>query len=69
MLRLRVKEVAEEKGFSMMKLSRASDVTFNTIKRLYRNPYGGANINTLDKIARAPGVPLSDLTEEVPDEK
>ena len=69
MLRLRVKEVAGEKGFSMMKLSRASDVTFNTIKRLYRNPYGGANINTLDKIARALGVPLSELTEEVPDEK
>jgi len=65
MLRLRVKEVAQEKGYSMMRLSRASDVSFNTIKRLYRNPYGGANINTLDKIARVLGVSIAELTEDV----
>ncbi len=65
MLRLRVKEVATEKGFNMSSLSRASNISFNTIKRLWTRPYGGANINTLDKIARVLGVPISELTEDV----
>ncbi len=39
MIRLRVKEVAQEKGFSLGKLSRASDVAYNTVKAIYRNPY------------------------------
>lgn len=68
MLRLRVKEVAEQKGYNMSSLSRASNISFNTIKRIWRNPYGGANINTLNKIAQTLGVSIGDLTEEVPDE-
>jgi DNA-binding Xre family transcriptional regulator len=68
MLRLRIKEVAQERGFSMGKLSRASDVSFNTIKRLMTHPYGGASVETLNKIANALGVTISDLVENVPDE-
>ncbi len=67
MLRLRIKELAEEKGISQSKLSRMSDVHITTIRRLYKNPYGGANIITLEKIAQALGVELSDLTEKVSD--
>jgi transcriptional regulator with XRE-family HTH domain len=59
-----VKEVAESKGYSMSKLSRAADVSFTTIKRLYREPERGANINTLEKIAHALGVPVRDLFVE-----
>ncbi len=65
MLRLRVKEVAEQKGYNMSSLSRASNISFNTIKRIWKNPYGGANINTLNKIAQTLKVPLSELTEEI----
>jgi transcriptional regulator with XRE-family HTH domain len=67
MVRLRVKEVAEAQGYNMSSLSRASDVSFTTIKRLWRRPYGGANVETLDKIAGVLGVSVADLIEHVPD--
>ena len=35
-VRLRVKEIAKEKGYSMGKLSRVSDVAYNTIKRMFK---------------------------------
>ena len=38
-LRLRVKEVARKKGFSMGKLQRNADVSYNTVKRMYKDPY------------------------------
>ena len=67
MVRLRVKEVAEAKGYNMSSLSRASDVSFTTIKRLWKRPDGGANVETLDKIAGVLGVSVADLIEHVPD--
>jgi DNA-binding Xre family transcriptional regulator len=69
MLRLRVKEVAQAKGYDMSKLSRATDISFNTIKRLWQKPYEGANVQTLARIAKVLDVTINDLTEEVPDEK
>jgi DNA-binding Xre family transcriptional regulator len=68
MVRLKVKEVAEAKGYNMSSLSRASDVSFTTIKRLWKRPDGGANVETLDKIARVLGVSVADLIEHVPDQ-
>lgn len=68
MLRLRVKEVAESKGYNMSSLSRASDVSFRTIKRLWKNPYHEANTATLHKIARTLGVPTAELIEDLPDD-
>ncbi len=38
-VRLRVKEVAREKGIGMGKLHRSADVAYNTIKRMFRDPY------------------------------
>ena len=67
MVRLRVKEIAEAKGFNMSSLSRASDVSFNTIKRIFRNPYKEVTTTTLERIARALGVPTSILIEDVPE--
>ncbi len=68
MIRLRVKEVAQEKGFSLGKLSRASDVAYNTVKAIYRNPYKEVTTTTLNKLAGALGVPASELIEDVPDD-
>ncbi len=68
MIRLRVKEVAQEKGFSLGKLSRASDVAYNTVKAIYRNPYKEVTTTTLNKLAAALGVPASALIEDVLDE-
>jgi lambda repressor-like predicted transcriptional regulator len=57
-VRLRVKEVAKEKGIGMGKLQRMSDVAYNTVRRIYKDPYYITTTETLGKIARALGVPV-----------
>lgn len=64
MVRLKIKEIAESQGYNMSSLSRATDISFNTIKKLWQNPYSGVNVQTLAKIANVLGVTLADLTEE-----
>ena len=66
-VRLRVKEVAKEKGISMGKLQRDADIAYNTIKRMFKDPYYVTTTETLGKLARALGVPPGELIEEVPD--
>ncbi len=66
-VRLKVKEVAEQKRISMGKLSRMSDVSFNTIRRIFDDPYYSITMNTLEKIAKALSVPITDLMVEEPD--
>jgi len=68
MLRLRVKEVTKEKGFSMNMLSHRSEVSYNVIKECYRNPYRPMNTETINKIAKALNVPATDLLEDVSEE-
>jgi DNA-binding Xre family transcriptional regulator len=68
MIRLRVKEVAHEKGFSQGRLSRVANIDENTLKRIYRDPYAIITTETLDKLAKALGVPSSTLIEDVPEE-
>jgi len=68
MIRLRVKEIAREKGISMGKLQRDSNLAYNTVRRIFKDPYYVTTTETLGKIAKALGVPISDLLEEVPDE-
>lgn len=64
-MRLRVKEVAKSKGFSMGRLKRESHLSYNTIRTLYKNPFRHVNSSTLEKIARALGVEVSELIESV----
>ena len=66
-VRLRVKEMARQKGFSMGKLQREADVAYNTVKRMYKNPYHVVTTETLGKLAKALGVPPGELIEEVSD--
>lgn len=68
MIRLRVKEVAEQKGMSMGKLSKNAGIAYNTLRTIYRNPYRQITTTTLEKLARALGVPSKELIEDVPDE-
>ena len=68
MIRLRVEEIAREKGISMGKLQRDSNLAYNTVRRIFKDPYYVTTTETLGKIAKALGVPISDLLEEVPDE-
>jgi DNA-binding Xre family transcriptional regulator len=68
-VRLRVKEVAREKGIGMGKLQRSADVAYNTVKRMFKDPYYITTTETLGKIARALGVPPGELIEEVSDDE
>ena len=67
-LRLRVREIAEEKHISMGKLERLADLSHPTIRDIFRNPYKEVTTTTLVKIAIALDVPVSALYEEIPDE-
>ncbi len=53
---------------SQSKLSRKADVSLNPIQAMYHNPYHDAVLSTLDKLAKALGVNVSDLYEVLPDE-
>ncbi len=66
MIRLRIKEVASEQGLNMSQLSRKSDISFSTIKRLWRDPYKPISTAILDKIATALDVSVHDLIEDDP---
>ncbi len=68
MLRLRVKEVAEAKKMSMNKLSQRSEVSYNIIRDLVNHPYRSVTTETINRIAKALGVPATDLLEDVPEE-
>jgi DNA-binding Xre family transcriptional regulator len=67
-VRLRVREVAKEKGMSMGKLHRQADVSYKTIKRIYSDPFYATTTITLGKLAKVLGVPPGELIEEASDE-
>jgi len=67
-VRLRVKEVAKEKGMSMIGLVRRSEVALGTVRSIYHDPFRTVNTDTLKRLADALGVSIHDLIEEVPDE-
>lgn len=64
MIRLRIKEVAEEKGISMHKLSQISQVSYNIIRTMFNDPLHITNTDTLGRIADALGVPPGELIEQ-----
>jgi DNA-binding Xre family transcriptional regulator len=68
MIRLKIKEVAQQKGFSMSRLSRESNMAYKTIQTIWRDPYHEVTTTTLNKLARTLGVDPSELIEYVPDE-
>jgi len=68
MIRLRVREMAVQKGMSQSKLSRRADVDASTMRKIYRTPES-ANITmeTLNRLATALECDARDLIEYVPD--
>jgi DNA-binding Xre family transcriptional regulator len=65
MIRLKVKEVAQSKGYNMSTLSRSSGVSFMTIKRIYKQEQYDVHLSTLYRIALVLDVPVCDLFEVV----
>lgn len=70
MIRLRVKEIAQQKGISQRQLSLRSGVDINTVRKIFRYPQSIVTTETLDKFAGVLGVDASMLIESVsPDDK
>lgn len=67
MIRLRVKEIADKRGITMARLSRLADLNYGTIRAIYENPNRDVAVTTLEKIARALKVKVTDLYEILPD--
>ncbi|HYT28331.1 MAG TPA: helix-turn-helix transcriptional regulator [Ktedonobacteraceae bacterium] len=67
MIRLKIKEVAQQKGFSMSRLSRESNMAYKTIQTIWRDPYHEVTTTTLNKLARTLGVDPSELIEYTPE--
>lgn len=68
MIRLKVKEIAESKRINMAKLSRMADLNYGTIRAMYENPNRDVAVTTLEKIAKALKVDVTDLYEILPDD-
>ncbi len=62
-----MKEVATSKGVSLTKLSQRSEVAYNTVRRLWRDPYTDVTISTLQRLADVLGVNVNELIESIPD--
>ena len=62
--RLKVKEIAEQKGWTQAKLQRAADVNSRTMSGIWHDPYRRVTYEVLTKVARALGVEVADLVEE-----
>ena len=67
MYRLKVREVAESKNISRTKLSRLSEMQYDTINGIWKDEKRDVSLSTLLKLARALHVPVTSLYEEVPD--
>ena len=67
MIRLRVKEVAQEKGISQGRLSRKSDIDPKILRDIFHNPERNITMDTLNRLARALQVDARDLIEYIPD--
>lgn len=66
MIRLKVKEVAQQKKIGQNKLARLADLDYQTVRKIYKNPYQIINTETLEKLARALQVDASLLIESDP---
>ena len=66
-LRLRVKAVLEEKRISITRASRLADLNYKTVRDMVAHPDREVAYTSLYKLARALGVQVSDLIEEIPD--
>ncbi len=58
---LRVRELAEAQGLNITTLSRRAELAYTTTHNLWHGDVAQLNIKTLDRVARALGVRVSDL--------
>lgn len=67
MIRMRLKEILDNKGISITELHERTGISKNTISLMVNNKSKGIQYDTLNKILNATNVKISDLLEEVTD--
>ncbi len=67
MVRIRLKEILQERNMSQGKLSRLADVSPATITRIINDTSYSPTVEILARIAKALNIPIADLFEEIPD--
>jgi len=68
MIRLKVKELAQEQGLSQRKLAKMANIDIKNIQKIFRYPTSKiVTTETLDKLAKALQVDASELLESVDD--
>jgi DNA-binding Xre family transcriptional regulator len=65
MIRLKVRELAQARGYSMNYLSHVAILDIKVIRKMYREPTASFTTYALDKVAKALGVDASELIESV----
>lgn len=63
MARLKVKQMAEERGWTAARLARRADLSYQTVANLWKNPEKDVSLSTLGKIAAVLGVQVPELIE------
>lgn len=63
MPRIKVKEIAEPKGWTAAKLARRADLSYPTVADLWKDPERDVSLRTLEKLARVLEVEIADLIE------
>lgn len=64
MVRVKLKEILQEKHMSMSKLSRLSDISFSTISRIINDKDYSPTVATLERLAKALNISVYDLLED-----
>lgn len=65
MFRIKVKEIAEQKGISQRQLCLRSTVDITTIRSIFRDPHTVVSVETLTRLAKVLSVDVSTLIESV----
>ena len=65
--RLKVREMAEQQGWTQAKLQRAADINSRTMSGIWHDPYRKVTYEVLTKIARTLNVEITELVEEESD--
>ncbi len=63
-VRLKVKELAEQKGISIHRLHLRTEIALSSIRKFYQDPYADIKISTLLRIAEVLDCSICDLFEE-----
>lgn len=67
MIRLKVKEIAQEKSLSQSRLGRLADIDQGTMRRIFHDPTPNITLETLNRLARALHMHPAELIDYEPD--